>query len=354
MASITGRATKFGYDVKASGSFGTATALTKLLAIVPGSFNQGRNVNKLRPATIGTGESMPGQMYQGGDAPTLGFKTQLGYNNNTAQLLAVYFGTSAAPGAEQTEGQSDYLHRIKFNSTRNANYLTMAGNVTSSELMEWVDVWINEVSISMSQFSDFVVADFKMGASQRIHKSASQVNTYAGIAALSAPSRDEAIVKRTHRFRLNSDSGGALANGDTVAVTNVEIKYSCAQESVSEMKGSEGVSPRENDDFMGTIAITLKDMTSFTYYDAAQDGTTYKADLEVIGSQIGSGLYKKIGFNYPLLKVCEDPQYAPGNPGFNPHVVVFDMLKRTSSPTGMNDSYPYIDIVNDLSTSLLA
>lgn len=353
MARITGRNSKIGIDVKLAASYGTATAATKAIGV--DSLNHTNAAAKLFNSPIGRAESMLANIVQGAELPTLSIEGKPGFNNGYAEMIATFFGTSAAP-VEQTGGQGDYLHTIKFNETRLANYLTIAAQATTTELFEWRDVAIQGLTLNyQNPFPNFISAAFDMIASERVDTAASQINTYAGLTALSAPNRDEITVQTTGRFRINSDSAGALANGDTVAVESIVVNYTDALEPTNEMSGNTYNSqPTQTDLFAGTVVVNFRSLADFTYFTAATNGTTYKADILVTGTQIGSGQNFKFQPSFPLLKVVEDPQYTYASPGINRFQVTFEMLKRSATPTGMADSYPHILLINTLATSLLA
>lgn len=354
MAPITGRQSKIGIDVHAAAGFGTATAVTKAIAVE--NLDPAKNPAKLFSSPIGRAESMYSAMEQGAIDPQPSFSAKVGYNNGIPELLATFFGTSAAP-AEQTVGQGDYLHVIKLNETRLAYFFTMAMQATSSEIFEFPDCAISDLVLNYAgPFPNYVVADFTCLANNRVDAAASQVNTFAGLTALAAPNRDEIVARDTSLgFRLNSDSGGALANGDVKPITGATIQFTDALRRISEMKNAAGLSkPVPEDVFLGTLTVNFRDLTDFTYYTALGAGTTYKGSVTVTGNQIGTGVNQKFEVAMPYLKIVQDPQFTYANPGINEHIVTFDMLARTATPTGMADKYPHINLINNLSTSLLA
>ena len=350
MSAITGRQSKFGLDVH--NTFGTATACTKAFAVE--NYSIPLNVTRLVSSPIGRDESMYTTIDRGAIDPNVNFSMKVGYNNGFGELLATFFGTAAAP-TEQTASQGDYLHVVKFNTTRLAYFLTLASQATNSELFELMDVWFSQLQLNFAgPFPNFVIADWQGGANQRIDNTGS-VNTYAGLTALTAPTRDEIKARQLDFFRINSDSGAALGVGDIKAVTGVQVIYSDPLETITEMKGqSYNSRPGNTDLFTGQVVVNFRALDDFTYFTAGGAGTTYKADVYVEGNQIGSGVKQRFNPAFPLLKVVDDPQFTYANPGRNEFVVTFDMLVRSAAPTGMADKYPHINIVNNLSTSLLA
>lgn len=353
MARINGRQAKIGIDVHAAAGFGTATACTRAIAV--DSLAMPLNVNRLTNSPIGRNQSMFTNIARGNKAPTVELSGKMGFNNGYAEMLATFFGTAGAP-TEQTASQGDYKHTITFNSTRLAFYQTIAAHATDTELFELKDVAWQEISFSYGgPYPNWLPASFSGIANDRVDASASQINNYAGLTALSAPPADEAVIQSSHRFRLNADTGGALANGDTLAIKSAEVVYSDPLEQMFEMNGNTyNPAPIPNSLFGVTLVVTLTSLDAFTYITAANAGTTYKADLEVTGSQIAAGVNRSIKALFPYLRPVEDPQYTYANPGINEYVITFDAMQRSANPTGMSSTLPYFEIINTLSTSLLA
>jgi hypothetical protein len=154
---------------------------------------------------------------------------------------------------------------------------------------------------------------------------------------------------------VNAQAGAALAAGDKVDVTNLEINFTYEQELVGEIRNSSGFgAPRASGTPPLTVEITatLKELDLPTWYTAYEAGTEYKAELLITGPVLGSTTYK-YRILFPRLKIVSDPQYNLSTPGINEHVVVFRALVATAAPTGMPDIYPFIEITNERSTRYL-
>lgn len=353
MARINGRQAKLGIDVHAAAGFGTATTCTKAIAV--DSLAMPLNTSRLTNSPIGRNQSMFTNIQRGNKAPTVELTGKMGFNNGYAEMLATFFGTAAAP-TEQTVGQGDYKHTILFNSTRLAFYLTMAAQATTTELFELRDLAWQEISFSYGgPYPNWLPVTFSGIANDRVDAAASQVNTYAGLTALTIPATDEAVIQSSHRFRINADTAGALANGDTLGIKSAEVVYNDPLEQHFEINGNVfNPAPIPNALYGATLVLTLTSLDTFTYITAANAGTTYKADLEVTGSQIGTGVNRSIKALFPYLRLVEDPQFTYANPGINEFVITFDAMERSANPTGMSSTMPYFEIINTLATSLLA
>lgn len=353
MAEILGREAIIAFDVKAGSSFGTATACTKRLGV--DNFEGPLNPQRLFSSPVGRDESMLPNILRGAIDPQVSFAGKVGFNNGFPELFATFFGTAGVP-SEITGGQGDYLHQLIFNPSRQGNILTMAKSSTSTEIKEWTDVILQSIGLNFSgPFAAYVEATLEGLASNRVDIAASQVNSLAGLQALAVPPRDEIIATNSSEFRLNAQGGGALGSGDVVPVTSVQVNYVDPLELTSEMKGSAGNSqPGSTDLFACQLTVTFRALEDMTYFIAAANETEFKAEILVEGEQIGSGVNKRFNPKFPRLKIIDDIQAGVSSAGRNPYTVVFDALIASANPTGMDSVYPYIDIVSELATDLLA
>jgi hypothetical protein len=54
------------------------------------------------------------------------------------------------------------------------------------------------------------------------------------------------------------------------------------------------------------------------------------------------------------MVLIQKPEISLANDGANPVTLTFKLIKAATNPTGMSSTYPYIEVVNTLATSLLA
>lgn len=348
MASIDGKRTKIGFAKVTT--YGTAVAATKLIAC--SSFNQSASAPVLQGDNVGINYEMLEDVEVGAQDYRLSWSMNAGYLTNFDILVAFFMGTSGAP-TEVTASQGDYKHTITLNTNPNAYYLTFAAQVTSTEVIEWPSVTIDSLTLTYA-VENYVKADFTAIANLR--KLDSSTNTTgAGVGAGVVPTLDQAVFKIEDSFLINSQSGGALSSGDRVNITNAVLTLQRPLRVIHEAKGSVGnAEPGLDNYFRAFLTITLKDMAALTYFTARGAGTEYKSELAVDGAQIGTGTNKTIKWKLPRMKIVEDPQYNIGGPFLNPHTITFECLQATSNPTGMSSTYPYFEITNTRSTTLIA
>jgi hypothetical protein len=100
--------------------------------------------------------------------------------------------------------------------------------------------------------------------------------------------------------------------------------------------------------------MPIKDHVDHTWETIWNAETTQKAKLSFSGTQIGSGSNKSITIYIPMMKLIDGVQYSPTQEGFNPQTMKWNFYKASSNPTGMSSTYPYLEIINTLATSVIA
>lgn len=350
MAEITGSRTNL--IMKIGSTFGTAVSGGAGNKIPFRSLSRSLNPSALENAPLGLGKSMLTDSRRGNLVPQLSIDMVAGFRNSMDVMLAQMMGTSAVP-TEVTAAQGDYKHTIKFSDTRNAKWITCAFDATTTEVFEYPSCAVTRVNIKADAPASYL--NFSADLLANEEKIASTTNTNASLASATLTDDEEAVVQTTSTFRLNLQSGGALAGGDKVEITSLDFELSIPQNPIFEIKGASGNSePRVGGLLEGTVKITFAELASFTYFTAAAADTAYKMDFEVTGSTIAAGTAKSIKIIIPRAKIVEDIDFGVNDPGNNAPTVTLKILNASANPTGMTDTYPYFEIVNTLATSLLA
>lgn len=351
-ASISGAQTKAG--VKIATTWGTAVACGATNSFA-GEISPSFNVSEITSRQIGSGAYMLSTATRGSVIPTISLTADLGYRNNCDVLLAQFMGTSAAP-TEVTVGQSDYKHVITFNNTLNAKYVTLAFESTSATVMEFPTCAVQSIGIATTGVPGYL--DFTAELLANTVELSSSVNTNATLAncTFSEGVPELVAVDLVDKFRTNAQTGSAVAGGDQYNVTGFNLALNRPQEIIPEIKGSAGNSaPLSTDLFDGTLSLDVKELADHAYYTIWSAETARKALIEIEGTQIGTGSNKKFSIYIPRMLLVTEPQYALTEQGTNALSMEFRLLKAATAPTGMTGStYPYFEIVNTLSTSLLA
>lgn len=293
------------------------------------------NTTELTTNPIGGGIAMQKDSDTGSISPALPITKVVKFDDAGIALLAQMLGTETV--AAWTGGS---IHSIAYNSTLNSNFATIAVQPHSAGVFEYVNAVVTGVTLTANP-NDYLRASYDIIATNRLI--ADTTNTTVTLASATEPSTYPVIVRPAHKVRINAQAGGALADGDAVAVTSAEIRIERPQETVQEIKAAAGLgAPRASDLVSASLTVTFKNFADFTYYTAQAAGTEYKADL-VCTAATGNGEFHVL---LPRLKIVADPQHTISNPGENPYTVVFKGLAATTNPTGMFSTYPHLKVIN--------
>lgn len=350
MATRTGAETPIVVGVATT--FGTPTSNVASALMFCNSFNQSRNVQPLVSNPIGSGNVMLGLDSQvGQDSPTIGVEKDLHYNDSGNIFLAQFFGTAAAP---MTMATGAYSHSILFNESANSKWTTVAFGPTSTETVEWPSVATRGVTLSGSQYGPVIAAFDCLANARRI---TGTLNGTGGMDAATVANTKRVILKQSDYFLINAQGGAALATTDAVAIKSFSVQYQRPQEHVFEVRGAAGnAEPVLTGDppLKCTLTVTLRTLSALTYFTALAAGTAYKAEIRVTGDLITGSTYYGTSLFFPYLKLLEDPAYNLTTSAQNEHSLTFEALMASANPTGMISTYPYVIMLNDRGTSLLA
>lgn len=353
MAAISGKATNIGFDLsELADTYGTAEAVSAKMVVE--SIDYDENPQELIDEGIGSGGFFATNALAANEKPSISWSARGGYNNGLPHVLAQFFGSTAAP-VEQTGGQGDYLHRITFNTTLNRVWLTMAYESSSTTVIEFPSVTVQNLTLTAANPTSWLEYAAE-GLASQVVKSA-PTNNNATLQGLSVTDTELTKIQQTtnHAFWINAQAGGAASSGDKLNVTSWVLNLTRPQEIINEIKGSSGNSaPVEAGTLTGTLTIQLKNHVDNTWEIAQDAGTEYKSVLHIDGSQIGTGVNKKYSFYIPRMVPIVNPQYSLSSPGTNPTVITFRILDASANPTGMNSKYPYVDVINARSTAYIS
>jgi len=349
MASITGAQTSAAVQIATTWGTAAASGAGDKFA---GEISHSLNEQELVSRAIGSGNYMITAATRGNEKPTVNLTMDVGYRNTFDVLLAQFMGTAGAP-TEVTGGQADYKHTLTFNTSLNSKYITFAYESSSAKVHEFPTCGVRSASIRTPSVPGYVEAQFELVANKLELSTA--VNTNAVLQAATATDTELAAVSFDDTFWINTASGGAVSSGDALAVTSWQLDLERPQDSANEIKGSAGNgSPIATDLFSGTLTITLKELADHTYYTIWSAETAQKCKFTVSGSQIGSGTNKSVAVYIPRMQLISAPSYSVTSNGTNAVTYTFRISKASANPTGMSSTYPYFEITNGLSTSLLA
>lgn len=351
MAAITGAQTSSA--LKIATTWGTAVSVgagNKFAGEVTPSFG----VEELTARTIGSGAYWASTATRGRYIPTIQLVADLGYRNNCDVLIAQMMGTAGAP-TETTGGQADYLHTITLNTTLNAKYITFVTETSSTTVYEFPTAAVQNINIKSQSVPGYVDFTANLLANNILITGPTNNNAAVQAATFTEGTPELAAADYIDTYRMNAQSAGALAGGDQVNITDFDLTINRPQETIGEIKAAAGLSaPTATSYLDGTFTVTIKDHADHTYETLWSAETAEKAKLSIEGTQIGSGVNKRFSVVMPRMLLVQEPAYAITSEGSNGTTLTFRLLKASANPTGMSSTYPYFEIVNGLSTSLLA
>lgn len=336
---------------KIATTYGTAVsggAGNKLVAEITPNFN----VDILAPRMIGSGKNMIDTATRGNFKPTLDLVMDGRYRDCMAFILAQFMGTSGAP-VEQTGGQQDYKHTITFNTTLNAKYGTLAYDTGTATLIEFPSVAASDISFTLEDAPGIIEFGASMLANTAVITGA--VNTNASMLAATLVDSEVIAYAFEDTFRMNAASGGSLSGSDQYNITSYQLSLSRPQEMIGEIKSTTGNGePIESGLFEGTLTLGVKSLEDHAKFTEWAAETPQKCSLNIQGTQIGSGVNKALTINIPRMLLVQEPSYNLTSEGINPLTLTYRILQASANPTGMSSTWPYFELINGLSTSLLA
>lgn len=346
MASRSGANTFIGYDVGTT--FGTAVAAGSGDQLQVESLDHSENPTELTLNPIGAGLYQQNQSDVGAPNPQITVNAPLGYNDAMNFMLAQFQGTDIT-----TLSNSAYVHSLSFNETRNTYFGTLGFHTNSASIAEYMDCVPVGLNLNFAP-NDYARASVNLLSSKR--RTSGTTNSAATLATTTQANSLRVIARPSDRFMVNAQAGGALSASDKVDVTSIEAVATFEQELVGEIRNSAGYgAPRISGTppLTWTLTVNIKELDATTWLSAYEAGTEYKAELLITSPTAVGGTFYKFRLLLPRLKIVSDPQYNLSTTATNPHTVVFKSLVATAAPTGMPSKYPFIEIVNDRSTSYI-
>lgn len=337
--------------MKVASTWGTAVsggAGNKLKAEISPNFN----TDMIQARQIGSGVSMVQAITRGNLKPSIGLTMDGGYRNCMDYILAQFLGTSGAP-VEQTGAQGDYKHTLTFNTTLNAKYLTVAYDTSSTTVLEYPTCATRSVTLSLDDAPGILNVEAELIANNVL--TTGTTNTNGSMASATATDTEMIAFAFDDTFRVNTAAGSTLAGGDQFNITGWSLSLSRPQELLGEIRAATGnAAPIETDLFEGTLTVNVSQLADHTFFTYWLNETALKCTLNIQGTQIGTGVNKAITSYIPRMILENEPVYNITSAGVNGYSMTFKLLCATANPSGMSSTYPYFEIINGLSTSLLA
>lgn len=281
------------------------------------------------------------------------FTADLAYSQGVMALVASVMGTESTP-SEQTVSQGDYLRNIDL--------------ADSNVGLFWTLAWLNEdddlCELSSVKWTGFTIAQEANGVGTvTVQGVADNLTILAGGAASSVANitgntpltYQSAVLGGTnHYFRINADSGAGLSGTDNKPILSYSLSLQRTLDPLFALRGANtkySLEPTPLGDIVGNLTFQLAYID-----DSVQDlildwlnKSTFKAEIFLDGSQIGSGVNTSYKFQMPLLQPDGPIPSGYDAPAKNQRMqpsLSYAMMKRSAAPTGMTGVTDYLRIVS--------
>ncbi len=267
------------------------------------------------------------------------------YNGIENILLAMLMGTAGTPA--QQGATTAYLHTLQMANSRAGLFGTYA-----TEKLGKIHVVpsLKVMKYTLSLNKGLLKASFGVRGDRVIDNS----SVITAMSSVTYPDKHNRARFYQGVWRMNAQSGAALATGDIIKPKSFQLEIDVPMDSERE-NGRYIVEPRENG--KPKVKLTLEfprmDTVNDDYFSEWMAETEKKLDLTLTGALIASTYYYGKIFQFPRLKI-EDVEYADSN--VIPAKLVLRGLEADAAPTGMTGiTKPVqIGIMNTRTTDLLA
>ena len=157
------------------------------------------------------------------------------------------------------------------------------------------------------------------------------------------------------QFLMADQSSGALtANNDSVEISDFEVSLERSIDSVHIAGGINIAQPVEGDIPNCTLKVTLPRASNnnVDYFSSWEDMTAKKAKLTFTGPTAGNNSTYRVSFYFPRLMLNTPPDVKLE--GVIKNELTFSVLEAASTPTGMNSTRPYMEVVNTAANDYLS
>lgn len=349
MTDIAVSGTRTNIIVCKASTWGTATAASTGDKYI-GELTWKNGAEVLKKRSQGSGKFMTSGFTRGAYKPTVVLTGDVYANSAFGKILAQFMGADSV-SAEQTASQADYIHTITV--AAQSKYLSVAFESSDATVIEFPTCSVRSLTISTTSIPGYLQFTAELVANKVEFSTA--VNTNAVLAAATIVDTEVFAPSDEDDFWLDTQASGSLASGDQFNLISYSLEMSRPQESVNEIKGSAGNgAPVVQDDFAASLTLGVASLKNHAIIAHHVTEAGLKSLFTIEGSQIGSGLNKALNIYVPRMQLIQEPDYGITNPGINPVTYKFDISAADSNPTGMTSQYPYLTLVNGLSTGYQA
>jgi hypothetical protein len=282
----------------------------------------------------------------------------LRYNDGPIlSMLAMIMGTSAAP-SQHNLGTLSWDHIMKVATTTSGQFGTLCGMIGSlgiEEILSW------KPSKAVLKFETGKPVQITISGPGTDVNPASSTNTTTTFLNVTILERAGRVYMGQTQLWMNDQSGIALAVGDKLGPSSIELTIERKLTGVYGTYTSSDTSPRDLIDeptgdgmFEVSLKLQFPRTLSLAPRTALKNNVSSKAMLFCTGSIIEGAIPYSIMIQMPHLKpkTYENPYSA----GIIQNSREYEVLGATAAPTGMTGITDplWITVTNKITTSLLA
>lgn len=356
---ISGRETIIGL-VKST-VWGTAVAAGAQHGIMVLSSGLGRGFEVLEDHSLGVAwEADPQRGVMDASGDLTGW---LRYDNAEWLAIAQLMGTAGAP-VQQTGGGAvlAYRHVLQLADGIAGKFFTAAQKMKSDEVWEFPSV--KPVSLRITG-GKRVPLQFVIGcrASHLVRNAGSGTNNTTTIATVTTRETQRRIVPDAAAyFRINAQSGSALAVGDNHPISTFDFLFTRPQEGDNVLDGNEFITePTGVAHAMPTevsVTFPVYEDKADALLDAYEADTPMKAEFFAQGPVIDGTERYRITIQMPQAILVDRPALSIPGPGKLACTLKLKLTKAAAAPSGMTSPSvvnPFaILLVNKRTTDILA
>lgn len=336
---VTGREVSLAFAKFGSNSWGVGASVTK------GVFFASDGGLKLQPNIVedqAFGQTFIATADVGSvEPPNLSLEAQARFNDHTYIWEALAMGSpTAVTISTSVAGQTtSWSHRFDLAKNINGLGLTMAMDkvqyvleLTSGKVFGW----------ELENGDGGVMRQtFKLLGSKPTN--ISSVNTNSTVGGASYPSLANRVFQRQGVFRMNVNSGGALASTDAVQAETIKFTFERPQDSPFIFGQDYIAEPADNGFPSFGIEVTYPRMNTQaanSLHAGLRDATAWKADWTFTGQNINSTDAYSLLYQFPYLQLTSFEESVTGANQVKPKAMFAARLAPTS-PTGMAFINPF-------------
>lgn len=335
MPGATGREFKgWAFAKFATNSWGVATSVTKGTRFLDDGglkfqpiFVEDRSFGEPFLGAADIGDVQPVDIQTGG---------QVRYEDNHYILEACAMGSPAAVTiSTSTAGQTtSWLHVFDLAPSIDGLGVTMAMDrklyveeIPSAKVYGWTET-IGDGGVLTQAFK------FLGNKATNI----SSININSTIYAASFPALGGKVFRKQGTFRMNKQSGGALASTDAIPCETVDFAFERPQDRTFGTSQDYIVEPGDNEFPMPTLKLGFPRMNTISansLYAALRANDAFKADWICLGAFINSTDQLKRMYQFPYVELQDFQTPVAGAAQVKP-MASFVLKKVSAAPTGMS------------------